>query len=269
MTSPWAGRSAPRCSSAPTAAPPCRRSSSTTAMSAAATTCTRSSADGRLDPHAERRMKIALFQAQTGIDPEANAAELVRRVDGGRRGRRGDAVHARDERPARPRPGARRRRICAPRPTIRCSPRSARRPRQAGIWVHLGSLALLARGRRQARQSRLRHRRRGRDPRPLRQDAPVRRRPADRRELARIGLLSGRRAAGAGRDAARPARPFDLLRSALRRPLCGAERRRRDHLQHPRRLHRADRRGALARADARPRDRGRRLRRRRRPGRPA
>ena len=62
--------------------------------------------------------------------------------------------------------------------------------RRAGIWVHLGSLALRrVAGGRTAGQSRLRDRRRGRDPRPLRQDPSVRRRPADRRELARIGRL--------------------------------------------------------------------------------
>ena len=140
---------------------------------------------------------------------------------------------------------------------------------EAGIWVHLGSLALLARTRRQARQSRLRDRRCGRDPRPLRQDPPLRRRPADRRELARIGRLSRRRPRRRGRHPARPARPLDLLRPALRRPLFGAQQLRRDRLQHPRRLHRADRRGALARFDARPGDRGRRVRRRRRAGRAA
>ena len=55
---------------------------------------------------ARRGMKIALFQARTGIDPAANAEELVAARRGGGGGRRGDAVHARDERPARPRPRA-------------------------------------------------------------------------------------------------------------------------------------------------------------------
>ena len=62
------------------------------------------------------------------------------------------------------------------------------------IWLHLGSLAVLAR-RRQGRQSRLRDRSRGRGSRALRQDPSVRRRSADRRELARIGRLCAGRAA--------------------------------------------------------------------------
>ena len=52
-------------------------------------------------------MRIALFQAQTGIDPDANARGSGRTHPRSGRGRRGDPVHARDERPARPGPGAR------------------------------------------------------------------------------------------------------------------------------------------------------------------
>lgn len=86
-------------------------------------------------------MKIALFQAQTGIDPDANAAELVRRVreaaSGGAvmlftpemsglldRDRDRAAAHLRGE---------------ADDPVLAAVRAAAA---EAGIWVHLGSLAL-------------------------------------------------------------------------------------------------------------------------------
>ena len=47
--------------------------------------------------------RIALFQSTTGIDPEVNARALDRRGRTGGRRRRGDAVYARNVRPARPR----------------------------------------------------------------------------------------------------------------------------------------------------------------------
>ena len=88
-------------------------------------------------------MRIALYQAQTGIDPAANAAELVRRVDeaaaGGAamlftpemsglldRDRERSAAHLRVE---------------ADDPVLAAVREAAR---GAGIWVHLGSLALLS-----------------------------------------------------------------------------------------------------------------------------
>jgi deaminated glutathione amidase len=88
-------------------------------------------------------MKIALYQAQTGLDPAANAAELVRRVEeaaaGGAamlftpemsglldRDRERAAAHLRGE---------------AQDPVLASVRDTAR---SAGIWVHLGSLALLA-----------------------------------------------------------------------------------------------------------------------------
>ena len=136
-----------------------------------------------------------------------------------------------------------------------CSRRCARRRRRHG---HLGASRLAGGAARAtaARQSRLRDRRRRRDPRALRQDPSVRRRSADRRELARIGGLCAGRARGGGRHAARAAGPVDLLRPALPRPVPRAERRRRDGAGGPGRVHPADRRGALARAAARARDRG-------------
>jgi deaminated glutathione amidase len=86
-------------------------------------------------------MRIALFQARTGIDPAANAAELVRRVEeaaaGGAamlftpemsglldRDRERAAAHLRDE---------------SDDPVLAAVRAAAAR---AGIWVHLGSLAL-------------------------------------------------------------------------------------------------------------------------------
>ena len=86
-------------------------------------------------------MKIALFQAQTGIDPAANAEELVRRVheaaSGGAamlftpemsglldRDKARAAAHVHDE---------------ADDPVLKAVRGAAG---EAGIWVHLGSLAL-------------------------------------------------------------------------------------------------------------------------------
>jgi predicted amidohydrolase len=88
-------------------------------------------------------MRIALFQARTGIDPAVNAAELVRRVEeaaaGGAsmlftpemsglldRDRERAAAHLRSEGDD----------------AVLAAVREA--ARRAGIWVHLGSLALLA-----------------------------------------------------------------------------------------------------------------------------
>jgi predicted amidohydrolase len=90
-------------------------------------------------------MKVALFQARTGIDPTVNAAELARRVEeaaaGGAamlftpemsglldRDRERAAAHLRVE---------------AEDPVLAAVREAAR---QAGIWVHLGSLALLEEG---------------------------------------------------------------------------------------------------------------------------
>ena len=86
-------------------------------------------------------MKVALFQARTGIDPAANAQELVRRVDEAAaagaamlftpemsglldRDRERAAAHLREE---------------ADDPVLAAVCEAAAR---AGIWVHLGSLAL-------------------------------------------------------------------------------------------------------------------------------
>src|SRR5688500_18914507 len=88
-------------------------------------------------------MRIALFQARTGIDPVANAAELVRRVEEAAaqgavmrftpeksglldRDRERAAAHLRSE----------------PEDGVLAAVRGA--ARRAGLWVHLGSLALLA-----------------------------------------------------------------------------------------------------------------------------
>jgi predicted amidohydrolase/glutaredoxin len=93
--------------------------------------------------YADRRMKAALFQARTGIDPEANAAELVRRVAEAAaagaamlftpemsglldRDRARSGLHVRAE---------------ADDPVL-AAVRAAARAHH--IWVHLGSLALLS-----------------------------------------------------------------------------------------------------------------------------
>ena len=88
-----------------------------------------------------------------------------------------------------------------------------------------------------------------------------------RRELSRIAQLPAGRTRGRRRPAVGPARADHLLRPALPGALSRARRSRRDVPGDPVRLHAADRRGALACADARARDRERLLRVRGRAGR--
>ncbi|WP_114951371.1 carbon-nitrogen hydrolase family protein [Sphingosinicella terrae] len=86
-------------------------------------------------------MKVALFQAQTGIDPEANAAELVGRIGEAAAGGAAmlftpemSGLLDRDRQRAAPhyRPESEDRVLAAVRTAARDS----------GLWVHLGSLAL-------------------------------------------------------------------------------------------------------------------------------
>ena len=112
-------------------------------------------------------------------------------IGAGGRGRRGDAVHAGDVGPARPRLATAPRQAFALEEddqVLAAVPR--RRAREHGIWVHLGSLAVLAEGGKLANRG-VRDRPARRDPRALRQDPSVRRRPSDRRELARIATSIG------------------------------------------------------------------------------
>ena len=148
--------------------------------------------------------RIALFQSNTGIDPEANARALGRGDRRGRGGRRGNAVHARNVGPARPRFRARARRTCAARSDDLVLAACREAAREHGIWVHLGSLAVLADDGKVANRGFVIDRD-GRDPRALRQDPFVRRRPADRRELARIRGLSRRARARSSSTARRSA----------------------------------------------------------------
>ncbi|MGZ8312967.1 MAG: nitrilase-related carbon-nitrogen hydrolase, partial [Allosphingosinicella sp.] len=90
-------------------------------------------------------MRIALFQAQTGIDPEANAAELVRRVDEAAAG--GAAMlftpemsGLLDRDRARAAPHLH---LEADDPVLAAVRTAAARAR---IWVHIGSLALRREG---------------------------------------------------------------------------------------------------------------------------
>jgi len=86
-------------------------------------------------------MRIALFQAQTGIDPGANAAELVRRVEEAAAGGAAmlftpemSGLLDRDKARAAAHIGSE-----ADDPVLKAVRETAAK---AGIWVHLGSLAL-------------------------------------------------------------------------------------------------------------------------------
>ncbi|MEA3013646.1 MAG: deaminated glutathione amidase [Sphingomonadales bacterium] len=88
-------------------------------------------------------MKIALFQAQTGIDPEENGAELTRRVHDAAVG--GAAILFTPEMSGlldRDRARAMRHLHLQSEDPVLAAVRAA--AVAAGIWVHLGSLALLA-----------------------------------------------------------------------------------------------------------------------------
>jgi predicted amidohydrolase len=88
-------------------------------------------------------MKIALFQAQTGIDPEKNAAGLVARVQEAAAG--GAAMLFTPEMSGlldKNRTRAIRHLHLQSDDPVLAAVRAA--AREAGIWVHLGSLALLA-----------------------------------------------------------------------------------------------------------------------------
>ena len=212
-------------------------------------------------------MKIALFQAQTGIDPAANAEELVRRVAeaaaGGAamlftpemsglldRDKARAAAHLHGE---------------ADDPVLKAVRDAAA---EAGIWVHIGSLALTG-----APGGKLVNRGFVID------DKGEIRARYDKIHLFDVDLPTGeswRESASyrggehavVGRHADRAAWPLDLLRPQVRRSLFRAQQPWRDRVQHPRGVHRADRGSALARAAAGAGDRSGRVRHRRRPGRP-
>ncbi len=94
----------------------------------------------------------------------------------------------------------------------------------------------------------------------LRQDPHVRRRSGERRKLPRVAQLPSGRDRRGRRPALGAARAHDLLRPALPGALPRAGRGRLLVPRHSVGVHAADRRGALARADARARDRERLLR---------
>ena len=185
-------------------------------------------------------------------------------------GRRGDAVHAGNVGPARPRPRARAARICASRTRIWCWPRCRE---AAKAHRHLGPSRLARRAgrRRQARQPRLRDRpRRARSAR------------ATTRSICSTSTCRPARAGGNPRST-QPGKGavlvdgtpvgklglticYDLRFPGLFERLSEAGA---DVDRGAGRLHRADRPGALARAAARAGDRGRAVRRRRGAGRAA
>src|SRR5688572_20762681 len=90
-------------------------------------------------------MRVALFQAQTGIDPDANAAELVRRVGEAAEG--GAAMLFTPEMSGlldQDRARADSRLATEADDPVLAAVRAA--AAGAGIWVHLGSLALRSGG---------------------------------------------------------------------------------------------------------------------------
>ena len=213
--------------------------------------------------------RIALFQSQHRHRPGGQCAALWSSDRRGRRRRRGNAVHAGDVGPARPRLRSARARTFATEdedPVLAACREAAR---EHGIWLSSRLARRAGRGR-QGRQPRLRHRPRGQ----------VRAR-YDKIHLFDVDLPTGeswrefdvysrRRGRGAGqRHAGRQARAHHLLRPALPAAVRAARRGRRRRDRGPRRLHRADRPGALACPASRAGDRGRAVRRRRRPGRPS
>ena len=139
---------------------------------------------GKLDELIAGMTRIALFQSSTGIDPAANAGALVDAVDEAAAGGAAmlftpemSGLLDRDCERAASNLGARGRGRGARR-------RAGRRRSEHGIWLHLGSLAVLADDGKVANRGFVIDRD-GRGPRPLRQDPFVRRRFADRRKLAR------------------------------------------------------------------------------------
>ena len=158
-----------------------RRSDGARARRASSTSC------WPPDHGADRLVPVAHRASIPPPMPRALVAAIGEAAAGGA----ADAVHAGDVGPARPRCGARRGQAADRRGGRRARgvPRGGASATASGL--HLGSLAVRDRGR-QARQPRLPDRPGGRDPRALRQDPSVRRRSADRRELARIRGLSAR-----------------------------------------------------------------------------
>ena len=140
--------------------------------------------------------------------------------------------------------------------------------RKLGIFLHVGSLAIKLSARK-GRQPLVPDRPQGRHRRPLRQDPHVRCRSRGRRELSGVAQLSSRRNRRRRRPAVGPARTHGLLRPALPLALPRAGGGRLLVPRHSLGVHQADRRGALACARPRPRDRERRLRAGRRAGRRA
>ena len=199
------------------------------------------------------------MQMRSGRSPAANldaAAQADRRGQAGRRRLRADA---RDDQHH----GGQAANSCSPRSCRRRAIASLAAFRELARKLVDPSAHRLARDQglaRQGGQPLVPDRSARRDRRALRQDPHVRRRSRQRRELSRVAQLPARRAGGAGRPAVGPARPDGLLRSALPGALPRAGGGRRIVPRHSVRLHQADRRGALARADARARDRERLLR---------
>ena len=90
-------------------------------------------------------MRIALFQAQTGVDPDANAAELVERVGEAREG--GAAMLFTPEMSGlldRDRARAASHLFAEADDPVLAAVRTA--AAEAGLWIHLGSLALRSGG---------------------------------------------------------------------------------------------------------------------------
>ena len=150
------------------------------------------------------------------------------------------------------------------RKTTPASPPFASWRASSAIWLHIGSLAIKVSPDKAAnRVVPDRSERATSSPATTRSTCSTSTSPTAK-AIASRSSYQRRRTRRRRRPAVGPARPDDLLRSALPLALSRAGRSRRVVPGHSLGIHAADRRSALARADARPRHRERRVRVRRR-----
>jgi hypothetical protein len=209
---------------------------------------------GRMKPVSSSVERAALLQMTSGIDPAANASTLVEGVEQAKAG--GAAMLFTPEMSGlldRDRDRAAGSLVREEDDRVLAAVRDA--AAKHGLWVHLGSLAVLREDGKLANRG------------FVIDDTGAIRARYDKMHLFDVDLPSGEswresnsyapgERAVTVADAAGRAGAGDLLRSALPGPVPRAERCRRDLAGGAGGVHPADRRGALAGAAARPRDRG-------------